>query len=225
MPAVTGTRARPTNRATPAHRRLGCAKTRVNMAMAGRLTGKVALVTGGGGGIGEATARLYHEEGAAVAVVDLNGEAAQAAATGIDPSGERVLAIAADLTDEAEAERAVRETVERFGTLDTLANIAAVRVHGPVTEATVESWQFVIDVNLLAVAYACKFAIPVMAANGGGTIVTISSANATVGRSGMGQYDATKAAVCAVRVREALLDLLARDGTSCEEVFSAPYVD
>jgi NAD(P)-dependent dehydrogenase (short-subunit alcohol dehydrogenase family) len=73
-----------------------------------------------------------------------------------------------------------------------------VRVHGPVTEATVESWQFVIDVNLLAVAYACKFAIPMMAANGGGTIVTISSANATVGRSGMGQYDATKAAVLAL---------------------------
>lgn len=174
------------------------AETRVNVTMAGRLAGKVALVTGGGGGIGEATARLYHEEGAAVAVVDLNGEAAQAAAAGIDPTGERVLAIAADLTQEAEAERAVRETVERFGRLDTLANIAAVRVHGPVTEATVESWQFVIDVNLLAVAYACKFAIPVMASNGGGTIVTISSANATVGRSGMGQYDATKAAVLAL---------------------------
>ncbi len=166
--------------------------------MAGRLAGKVALVTGGGGGIGEATARLFWEEGASVAVVDLDGDAASAAATGIDASGERIVAIQADLTQEAEAERSVSETVARFGTLDVLANVAAVRVHGPVTEATVESWEFVINVNLLAVAYGCKYAIPVMASNGGGSIVTISSANATVGRSGMGQYDATKNAVLAL---------------------------
>lgn len=166
--------------------------------MADRLAGKVALVTGGGGGIGEATARLFWQEGAAVAVVDLDGEAAQAAAARIDPSGDRTLAIQADLTVEPEAERAVNETVDRFGKLDVLANVAAVRVRGPVTEATQESWDFVIKVNLLAVAYGCKYAIPVMAKNGGGSIVTVSSANATVGRPGMGQYDATKNAVLAL---------------------------
>lgn len=166
--------------------------------MAGRLAGKVALVTGGGGGIGEATARLFWEEGATVAVVDLDGAAAATAATGIDARGDRIIAIQADLTQEAEAERSVSETVTRFGKLDVLANVAAVRVHGPVTEATVESWEFVINVNLLAVAYGCKYAIPVMASNGGGSIVTISSANATVGRPGMGQYDATKNAVLAL---------------------------
>jgi len=166
--------------------------------MAGRLAGKVALVTGGGGGIGEATARLFWEEGASVAVVDLDGAAAATAATGIDVSGDRIIAIQADLTKEAEAERSVSETVARFDKLDVLANVAAVRVHGPVTEATVESWEFVINVNLLAVAYGCKYAIPVMASNGGGSIVTISSANATVGRPGMGQYDATKNAVLAL---------------------------
>ena len=166
--------------------------------MAGRLSGKVALVTGGGGGIGEATARLFWEEGALVAVVDLDGGAATTAATGIDATGERMLAIQADLTEEAQAKRAVDETVARFGKLDVLANIAAVRVHGPVTEATTESWEFVINVNLLAVAYGCKFAIPIMASNGGGSIVTISSANATVGRPNMGQYDATKNAVLAL---------------------------
>jgi NAD(P)-dependent dehydrogenase (short-subunit alcohol dehydrogenase family) len=67
-----------------------------------------------------------------------------------------------------------------------------------VTEATAESWEFVIGVNLLGVAYGCKYAIPAMAANGGGSVVTVSSANATVGRSGMGQYDATKNAVLAL---------------------------
>ncbi|MGI8406180.1 MAG: SDR family NAD(P)-dependent oxidoreductase [Thermomicrobiales bacterium] len=135
--------------------------------MVGRLTDKVALVTGGGGGIGEATARLFWEEGAAIAIVDLNGDAGTIAANGIDPSGERIVAIQADLTSEAEAERAVNETVARFGKLDVLANIAAVRVQGPVTEATAESWDFVIRVNLLAVAYGCKYAIPIMAKNGG----------------------------------------------------------
>ncbi len=166
--------------------------------MGERLAGKVALVTGGGGGIGEATARLYWEEGAKVMIVDVDGDAAKAASVGIDPGGERIGAVAADLTKEAEAERAVRETVARFGRLDVLANVAAVRVHGPVTEATVESWDFVVGVNLLAVAYGCKFAIPEMVKNGAGSVITISSANATVGRKGMGQYDATKNAVLAL---------------------------
>lgn len=166
--------------------------------MANRLANKVALVTGGGGGIGEATARLFHEEGAQVIIVDLDGDAAQTAADGIDPDGKRIGAIAADLTQEAEAERAVAETVERFGRLDVLANVAAVRVHGPVTEATTKSWEHIIAVNLLAVAYGCKYAIPAMVRGGGGSIVTVSSANATVGRSGMAQYDATKNAVLAL---------------------------
>jgi NAD(P)-dependent dehydrogenase (short-subunit alcohol dehydrogenase family) len=166
--------------------------------MAGRLNGKVALVTGGGGGIGEATARLFWGEGASVLVVDVNGEAGDKAAQGISASGERIAAFQADLTNESEAEKAVNEAVSRFGKLDVLANIAAVRVHGPVTEATVESWDFVIKVNLLAVAFGCKYAIPVMARNGGGSIVTVSSANATVGRKGMAQYDATKNAVLAL---------------------------
>jgi len=166
--------------------------------MGDRLAGKVALVTGGGGGIGEATARLYWEEGAAVMIVDIDAAAAQTAAAGIDPGGSRIAAIGADLTKEAEAERAVNETVARFGKLDVLANIAAVRVSGPITDVTTDSWDFIIGVNLLAVAYCCKFAIPHMAKNGGGSIVSISSANATVGRKNMAQYDATKNAVLAL---------------------------
>ena len=163
--------------------------------MGERLAGKVALVTGGGGGIGEATARLFWEEGAAVALVDNDPQAAQTAAQGIDPSGERVLAVAADLAREDEAARAVRETVARFGGLDTVANVAGVRVWGPVTEATTESWDVIIDVNLRAVAYVSKFAVPEMVKRGGGSIVNVSSSNAIQGRRGMAQYDATKAAV------------------------------
>lgn len=163
--------------------------------MGDRLAGKVAIVTGGGGGIGEATGSLFWNEGAAVALVDNDSEAATRAAHAVDPAGERVLAIGADLTREAEAERAIRETVARFGRLDALVNNAGVRVYGPVTEATAESWEFVINVNLLATAYCSKYAVPEMARNGGGSIVNVSSTNAVVGRPGMAQYDAIKAAL------------------------------
>ena len=166
--------------------------------MGERLKEKLVLVTGGGGGIGEATARLCWEEGARVALVDVDAAAARQAAEGIDPAMERVVAIGASLEQEPEAERAIRETVARFGRLDVLANIAGVRVWGPITEATPESWQFVIGVNLLAVAYCAKFAVPVMAHGGGGSIINVSSANALVGRPDMPQYDATKAGVLAL---------------------------
>ncbi len=163
-----------------------------------RLADKVILITGGGGGIGEATARLCWEEGASVALVDSDGAAARQAAHAIDPGGERVLAIEAQLEREPEAARAVEETVARFGRLQILANIAGVRVWGPITEATPESWQFVLDVNLLATAYCSKFAVPEMVRSGGGSIVNVSSANAIVGRKGMAQYDASKSAVLAL---------------------------
>ena len=166
--------------------------------MGERLAGKVVLVTGGGGGIGEAAARLCWEEGARVALVDVDAEAARQAAQAIDARAERALALGASLDREEEAERAVRETVERFGRLDVLANVAGVRVWGPITEATSESWEFILGVNLLAVAYCSKFAVPEMARNGGGSIVNVSSANAVVGRKGMAQYDASKNAVLAL---------------------------
>jgi NAD(P)-dependent dehydrogenase (short-subunit alcohol dehydrogenase family) len=167
--------------------------------MGNRLENKVAIVTGGGGGIGAATAQLFWEEGGRVAVLDNDADAANQAARAIDPGGERVLAIAADLTREAEAERAVGETVARFGGLHVLANVAGVRVPAsPITEATAESWRFVLDVNLLAAAYCAKFAIPEMVRAGGGSVVNVSSANAIVGRKGWSLYDASKAALLAL---------------------------
>lgn len=166
--------------------------------MGERLKGKVAIITGGSGGMGVETARLFWNEGAAVSIVDLDQQAVDETATSISPSGDRVLALGADLTKESDVKSVVDKTVETFGLLNVLANIAAVRVNGPVTEATQESWDFVINVNLLAVSHCCKYAIPEMVKAGGGSIVTVSSANATVGRKGMAQYDATKNAVLAL---------------------------
>ena len=166
--------------------------------MVGRLEGKVALVTGGGGGIGEETVRLFVREGANVMISDVDDAMSRGVAAAIDPSGDRVGVVISDLAREEGARQAVQATVDRFGKLNILVNVAAVRVHGPVTEATVSSWNFIIGANLLAVSYCCKFAIPEMVKAGGGSIVTVSSANATVGRKGMGQYDATKNAVLAL---------------------------
>ncbi len=166
--------------------------------MGNRLEGSVCLITGGSGGIGAATAQLFRDEGASIALVDLDQEALDQTARRIDPDGEHVMTFAADLVDETEAARVVEKTVERFGQLEVLANIAAVRVYGPVTDATSESWDHILGVNLRAVANCCKYAIPTMASRGGGRIVNVSSSNASVGRPGMAQYDASKAALLAL---------------------------
>ena len=160
--------------------------------MSGRLAGKVALVTGAGGGIGAATSRLFAQEGAQVALVDIDAEAAARAAAAIDGDDGRALAIAADLGEEPEAERAVAEAVRRFGRLDVLVNNAGVRLYGPITGATTESWDWILGANLLAAAYCAKHAVPHMARQGGGSIVNVSSVAAVRGRPGMVQYDTTK---------------------------------
>ena len=165
--------------------------------MPGRMAGRVALVTGGGGGIGEATGRLFAEEGAAVALVDSDKAAAEAAAAGIAKAvvGARVSAMAADLSIEADGRRIVDETLSAFGALHTLVNVAGVRLYTPLAEADAKGWEFILGVNVLATAYCCKAALPALRQGGRGTIVNLSSVYGVKGRAGMGQYDTTKAAV------------------------------
>lgn len=165
--------------------------------MPARMAGRVALITGGGGGIGEATARLFAEEGGAVALVDVERDAVDAAAAGIAAAvpGAAVLPIAADLAREDEARRAVAATRDRFGALHCLVNVAGVRLYTPLAEADADGWQRILGVNVLAAAYCCKAAIPHLRAAGGGTIVNVSSVYGVMGRAGMGQYDTTKAAI------------------------------
>lgn len=164
----------------------------------GRVEGKVALVTGGGGGIGQATAQLLWEQGASVVLADVDAEAAERAAAEISADGERLLAVGARLDEEPEAQAVVAQAVSRFGRLDVLANVAGVRVWGPITEADTESWDYILRGNLLQVGYCSKFAVREMVRNGGGSVVNVSSANAVSGRGGMAQYDATKAALLAL---------------------------
>ena len=165
--------------------------------MAGRMAGRVALVTGGGGGIGEAIGRLFVEEGAAVALVDTDKVAVETAATGMTKAvpGARVLALVADLTSESEARRVIDDALVRFEALHTLVNVAGVRVYRPLAEADATGWEFIIGVNVLATAYCCKAALPALRATGRGSVVNVSSVYGVMGRAGMGQYDTTKAAV------------------------------
>jgi len=165
--------------------------------MAGRMAGRVALITGGGGGIGEAIGRLFVEEGAAVVLVDTDKVAVETAATGMTKAvpGARVLALVADLTSESEARRVIDDSLVRFEALHTLVNVAGVRVYRPLAEADATGWEFIIGVNVLATAYCCKAALPALRATGRGSIVNVSSVYGVMGRAGMGQYDTTKAAV------------------------------
>ena len=165
--------------------------------MADRLRDTIAMVTGGAGGIGSETARLFCAEGARVAIVDLSADNLHLVAASIaeDNPGATILPITADISREEEAARAVAETVVAFGGLTVLVNNAGVRAFGPISEASPASWRRSIDVNLLGTANCAKAALPKLREANAASIVNVSSVHAEVGRKGMGQYDATKAGI------------------------------
>jgi len=164
--------------------------------MTARLEGKVALITGGGAGIGAATARLFAREGAAVMLVDANADAL--AATAESMPGARVAHFVADVSDEAAAQRAVQQALDTFGRLDVLVNNAAMRNYAALSDATPAEWQAMVAVNLVGTANYCKAALPSLRRSGRGSIVNVSSCYAITGRRGMGLYDATKAGMLAM---------------------------
>lgn len=165
-----------------------------------RLAGKVALVTGGGAGIGAATATLFCAEGAAVLLVDRDAAALERTARMVrerTPSARIDFAVA-DVTDEDAARAAVRQCEQAFGRLDVLVNNAAMRNYAALADATPQEWQAVVGVNLLGNANYCRAALPLLRTAGRAAIVNVSSCYAVTGRKGMGLYDATKAAMLAM---------------------------
>lgn len=165
--------------------------------MSARLANRVALITGGGGGIGAATGKLFAEEGAAVALVDNDPAAVESVAGSIRASvhGAAVLPLTADVAQEADARRAVEETLARFEALHIVVNVAGIRLYTPLVEADAKDWERILGVNVLATAYTCKAAVPHLRTAGGGAVVNVSSVYGVMGRAGMGQYDTTKAAL------------------------------
>jgi NAD(P)-dependent dehydrogenase (short-subunit alcohol dehydrogenase family) len=161
----------------------------------GRLDGKVAAITGGASGIGEATARLFVEEGARIAIADMDVERGRMVADEIKAAGGEVIFVEAHMEREADASAFIRRTVEHFGRLDILVNNAGMRLYQTVVEASEESWDAILGVNLKGYAFCAKAAIPEMRRVGGGSIVNVASQRAFMAGGNMVQYDSTKAAV------------------------------
>jgi len=148
--------------------------------MAGRLADRVAVVFGAGSsgpgwGNGKAAATLYAREGARVIAVDRDGKAAQETASIIASEGNEALALSADVTSSAEIAGVVAEATRRHGRIDVLHNNVGITEMGDPIEATEESWDRVMAVNLKSVFLACKHVLPVMQAQRKGAIVNISS--------------------------------------------------
>lgn len=165
-----------------------------------RLAGKVALVTGGGAGIGAATSALFATEGAAVVLVDRDARALERTAQDIRAAhpAARVATHAADVTDPDGTIAAVELAQDRFGGLDVLVANAAMRNYSAVAQATPAEWRQVLEVNLVAAAQYARTALPLLRRSGRGSIVLVSSCYAVTGRKGMAIYDATKAALLAL---------------------------
>jgi len=170
--------------------------------MNGRLDGKMALVTGGGSGIGAAVAQRFAAEGASVVVMDVQAAAAEAVAAGLP----RAVPLAGDIADPEVSERAVALCVESFGGLDVAVNVAGIA--GPIVsleEYPIAEWRKVIAVNLDGVFFSVRAELRHMLTNGGGSIINMASMYSVVARDSMVGYVAAKHGVLGV-TRAAALD-------------------
>jgi 3-oxoacyl-[acyl-carrier protein] reductase len=158
-----------------------------------RLADKIALVTGAGSGFGEGIARTFAREGARVAVVDINREAARAVAAAI---GNGAIAVHADVSKGPDVEAAVQATTRAFGGLDILVNNAGVaHTRGPLAEVSEAEFDRVLAVNLKSIFLFARTVVPLLRARGGGVIINIGSTAGIRPRPGLTWYNASKGAV------------------------------
>ncbi|HEX3840963.1 MAG TPA: SDR family oxidoreductase [Acidimicrobiales bacterium] len=169
-----------------------------------RLVDRVAIVTGGGGGIGGATARALAREGASVVVVDIDEPAAERVAAEIAAAGGRAMAVRADLSEESQVISAIATTTSRFGRLDVLHNNAALTDSDflnrdiAVTDLPLDVWERTMAVNLRSQMLTCKHAVPEMTRSGGGSIINMSSGASLKGDRTRTSYGVSKAGVNAL---------------------------
>ena len=160
--------------------------------MNAELAGRVVAVTGASSGIGEATALACARAGAAVSLAARRTERIEALAQKIEDGGGRALATTADVGDEEQARAFVERTVSELGRLDALVNNAGVMLLGPIAGAPTEEWRQMVHVNVFGVLYCTHAALPVMAEQGSGHIVNVSSVAGRFARAGSGVYNLTK---------------------------------
>src|SRR3989442_6258413 len=163
--------------------------------MAGRMRGRVALITGAGSGIGAATARRFAAEGARVACVDRLGERAKETARVVSAAGGEAFALETDVTDAAACERMGDQGGAHFAALTTLVNSAGVRPDGRDRAPAPAEWERVVDTNLTGTYFPSPAALPALSASGHGAVVNLSSVYGMVGGSLSPAYAASKGAV------------------------------
>jgi len=186
-----------------------------------RLKDKIALITGAGSGIGEATAKTFAREGAAVVVVDLNQEGAGRVAQEIRQAGGSAEFLRADIGQWKDNERMVKFTLDKFGRLDILHNNAVFTTVGHIHEITLEGWQKTVDVGLTAYWYASKCAIEnAMLPQKKGAIVNTASVSGLAGDYTLGAYNAIKHGVVALTKVTGIE--YARKGIRCNAVCPGP---
>ncbi|WP_136604972.1 SDR family NAD(P)-dependent oxidoreductase [Paenibacillus dokdonensis] len=164
----------------------------------GRLTGKVAIITGAANGMGAAEAKLFASEGAKVVATDINEDALNEVIQEITNSGGEAIGVKHNVASEAEWKQIVENTVKQFGKVDILVNNAGVSTTMTIANLEMEQWNKVLDINLNGCMLGMKYAIPEMQKNGSGSVINISSIGGIVGMAGSSAYTAAKGALRAI---------------------------
>jgi 3(or 17)beta-hydroxysteroid dehydrogenase len=181
----------------------------------GRVDSKVILITGGAQGLGEASARALHKEGANVVVADVNVATGKALVAEL---GDRALFVEFDVTSEPAWQQAIATTVEKFGRLDGLVNNAGIVIMATVEDTTIEQLRQIQAVNVEGPFLGCKHAIPAMADSGGGSIINMSSVAAFSGTPSFAAYSATKGAVRSLTQTVATHCNMRKNGIRCNSI-------
>ncbi|MFD0692929.1 3-oxoacyl-ACP reductase FabG [Paenibacillus sp. GCM10027628] len=163
-----------------------------------RLAGKVAIITGGGSGIGKEACQLFAREGAKVIVAEYNEQAGQETAAWIRAAGGEAMSIQTDVSDLDSVERMVAQTLEQFSHIDILINNAGITQDAMLSKMTLEQWHRVLNVNLNGVFYCTRTVAPHMVKQGSGKIINTSSIVGVQGNLGQTNYAAAKAGVIGI---------------------------
>ena len=185
-----------------------------------RLLGKVAVISGGAGGIGAAQAKLFAAERARVVLLDVDGGSGGAVAAEIAAAGGSALFVVADVSAESDWDAAVRAAIDRFGAIDVLVNSAGVYQTRTLEEANADEWERMMAVNARGAYLGTRAVVPAMRERGGGSIVNVASTTALVGSGRGGAYGASKAALLSLTTHTAIQH--AADGIRANALVPGP---